>query len=263
MQFSPLTSFLCRLGNARQSAVLGVAISLLVPLLSTTARTQQPDYEAARNALVAEIEQIVRESRSYIGKSRLSRDVIEAIRSVPRHEFVPESRRSRAYENRPLEIGEGQTISQPSIVALMTDLAEIGRDSKVLEIGTGSGYQAAVLAELVDHVYTIEIVETLGRRAAETLERLGYRNVSSRIGDGYLGWPEEAPFDAIIVTAAPEEVPQPLIDQLAVRGRLVIPVGPQTAVQSLQVLSKQRDGDIETTDVIPVRFVPFTRDESE
>ena len=182
------------------------------------------------------------------------------MRTVPRHEFVPAEMRDDAYANRPLPIGEGQTISQPYIVALMTDLAGVDADSIVLEVGTGSGYQAAVLAKIVSHVYTIEIIGTLGRRAAQTLERLGYQNVTVRIGDGYLGWPAFAPFDAIVVTAAPEAVPPPLIEQLKVGGKLVVPVGPEGRTQSLQVLEKEPGGEITTTDMLPVAFVPLTRD---
>ena len=236
--------------------ILCVLTSLLVALSACA----QTSYEARRAALADEIAREVRETRSYTGRSRLDPTVMNAIRTVPRHEFVPAQLRESAYANRPLPIGDGQTISQPYIVALMTDLAGVGPGSTVLEIGTGSGYQAAVLAELVDHVYTIEIVGALGRRAAGTLERLGYDNISVRIGDGYLGWPEHAPFDAIVVTAAPDAVPPPLIEQLKIGGKLVVPVGPQGRGQSLQVLEKQPDGDITTTEVLPVRFVPFTRD---
>ena len=180
--------------------------------------------------------------------------------AVARHEFVPSQLRDMANENRPLPIGEGQTISQPYIVALMTDLAAIGPESIVLEIGTGSGYQAAVLAEIVDHVYTIEIVEPLGRRAAQTLDRLGYENVTVKIGDGYRGWPEFGPFDAILMTAAPEEIPPPLIEQLKIGGKLVAPVGAENRAQSLQVLEKGSEGEVKTTNVLPVVFVPFTRE---
>ena len=185
-----------------------------------------------------------------------------AMAKVPRHEFIPATVREFAYLNRPLPIGEGQTISQPYIVALMTDLANVGPESVVLEIGTGSGYQAAVLAEIVDRVYTVEIVEPLGLRAARTLDRLGYDNVTVRVGDGYQGWPEFAPFDAILVTAAPERIPQPLIDQLAVGGKLVVPIGEQNRSQSLQVLDKAPDGATRVTDILPVLFVPFTRSEN-
>ena len=186
--------------------------------------------------------------------------VRDALASVPRHLFVPERLRSSAYDNRPLPIGEGQTISQPYIVAMMTQLADVDGRERVLEIGTGSGYQAAVLAEIADHVYTIEIIDTLAERAATTLETLGYDNVSVRAGDGYLGWPEHAPFDAIVVTAAPETVPEPLLEQLAIGGRLVIPVGPEGSTQSLRMLQKDDNGTVSTRDVLPVRFVPFTRD---
>jgi protein-L-isoaspartate(D-aspartate) O-methyltransferase len=221
----------------------------------------QEDYESMRNIMVTEVADMVVDTRDYIGTDRLDNRVMDAIKKVPRHEFVPDIYKPYAYENRPLPIGERQTISQPYIVALMTDLAQLGPDSVVLEVGTGSGYQAAVLAELVAHVYTIEIIETLGRNAREVLDRLGYENVTVRIGDGYNGWIEHAPFDAIIVTAAPENVPQPLIEQLKPGGRLIIPVGPQARSQSLRVLVKDASGEITERDVLPVGFVPLTRDE--
>lgn len=234
----------------------------LVPMLfGAGGACSQNSFDMQRAALVAEIERDVQRTQSYTGRSRLDSSVLGAIGKVPRHEFVPAAYRSRAYENRPLPIGEGQTISQPYIVALMTDLAAVDADSVVLEIGTGSGYQAAVLAEIVRQVYTIEIVAPLGERAAATLERLGYANISVRIGDGYRGWPEHAPFDAIIVTAAPEEIPQPLVDQLKAGGKLVVPVGPENGAQSLRVIDKNESGELSATDVLPVRFVPFTRDE--
>ena len=219
----------------------------------------QQDYASQREALVDELRRESRLAEEY-GAPPLSDTVLTSIGAVPRHEFVPESLRHQAYRNYPLPIGAGQTISQPYVVALMTDLADVSRDDTVLEIGTGSGYQAAVLAELAGHVYTIEIVEMLGRRATEDLARLGYDNVTVRIGDGYAGWPDKAPFDAIVVTAAPDKVPQPLIDQLRVGGRMVIPVGRENTVQTLQLLFKDADGDLQVTDVIPVRFVPLTRD---
>jgi len=181
--------------------------------------------------------------------------VLAAMRKVPRHEFVPEAYRNYAYADEPLPIGDGQTISQPYIVALMTETLNINKDSRVLEIGTGSGYQAAVLAEIAEEVYSIEIIESLATRASETLERLGYKNVKVKCGDGYRGWPEEAPFDAIIVTAAPGHIPQPLIDQLRVGGRMSIPVG--DAYQELIVVTKKEKG-ITKQDIIPVRFVPMT-----
>lgn len=223
----------------------------------------QVDVAAQREAMVRAVAQMARDAGHYTGLPELDPRVMEAIGRVPRHEFVPAGVRDDAYENRPLPIGEGQTISQPYIVALMTDLADVGPDSVVLEIGTGSGYQAAVLAELAGRVYTIEILAPLGERAAQTLARLGYDDVNVRIGDGYRGWPEFAPFDAILVTAAPDTVPQPLIEQLAVGGRLVVPVGPAWQSQSLQVLVKRADGELERRQVLPVRFVPFLREREE
>lgn len=183
------------------------------------------------------------------------RRVLDAMREVPRHRFVPEGYRGDAYADSPLPIGEGQTISQPYIVALMTSLLELDGDERVLEIGTGSGYQAAVLARLVREVYSVEILRPLGEQARTTLEELGYENVQVRVGDGYKGWPEKAPFDGIIVTAAPERIPEPLIEQLKVGGRLVIPVG--NFWQNLLVITKTADG-VEKRTVLPVRFVPMT-----
>lgn len=180
---------------------------------------------------------------------------LEAMRRVPRHLFVPESQRAYAHTDGPLTIGSGQTISQPYIVALMTELARPTRTSRVLEIGTGSGYQAAVLAECAGEVYTIEIVPELGERAASLLRDLGYANVTTRVGDGYDGWPEAAPFDAIVVTAAPDEIPKPLLDQLKPDGRLVAPVG--TAAQELVVITRDGAG-FRRESIIPVRFVPMT-----
>lgn len=183
--------------------------------------------------------------------------VLEVMRQVPRHEFVPDAQRIHAYEDRPLPIAHGQTISQPYIVAAMTELLHLTPADRVLEIGTGSGYQAAVLGRLAKQVYTLEILEPLGREADRTLKRLGFDNVHVRIGDGYLGWPEAAPFDAIIVTCAPDEVPQPLLDQLKEGGRMIIPVGPAGGSQSLHLLSKEA-GSVRQTRILPVRFVPMT-----
>jgi protein-L-isoaspartate(D-aspartate) O-methyltransferase len=182
-------------------------------------------------------------------------EVLAAMRRVPRHRFVPEDVREHAYADTPLPIGEGQTISQPYIVGLMTELARPHAEMKVLEVGTGSGYQAAILAEIVKDVYSIEILPELGRRAGAVLSELGYENVHLKVGDGYEGWPEEAPFDAIVVTAAPPSIPQPLLDQLAIGGRLVIPVG--EGYQELQVVTRTAAG-FERQSVIPVRFVPMT-----
>ncbi len=187
-------------------------------------------------------------------------EVVKAMGEVPRHAFVPRHLQEQAYIDSPLSIGSGQTISQPYIVALMTELLELDGDEKVLEIGTGSGYQAAVLARVAREVYTIEIREELGQQAQERLSELGYKNVFMRIGDGYQGWPEEAPFDGIMVTAAPDTVPAPLIDQLKVGGKLVIPVG--DFFQDLLVLTKTADG-VERKEIIPVRFVPMIGEAEE
>jgi protein-L-isoaspartate(D-aspartate) O-methyltransferase len=185
--------------------------------------------------------------------------VLDAMRGVPRHEFVPASSRPDAYADTPLPIGFGQTISQPYIVALMTELARPAPTDRALEVGTGSGYQAAVLSRLVSRVFSIELVEPLARSAAATLQRLGYANVTVRSGDGYHGWPEEPAFDIILVTAAPEAVPPALLAQLRPGGRLVIPVGPIWDVQDLKVIEKDEAGRITTRSVIPVRFVPLVK----
>jgi protein-L-isoaspartate(D-aspartate) O-methyltransferase len=183
------------------------------------------------------------------------------MRQVPRHLFVPEQYRERSYADHPLPIGDGQTISQPYIVALMTELLRLRPGDRVLEIGTGSGYQAAVLAEITEHVYSIEIIEPLALRARATLRDLGYDSVRVRVGDGYRGWPEEAPFDAVIVTAAPDHVPGLLVDQLRVGRHLVIPVGGEH--QELLRLTKREDGSFDTERVLPVRFVPMTGEAEE
>lgn len=241
-------------------AQLALTCAVVGGLLTAGCRSEQPSagpgpaaagrdtgLDAQRRAMVA---------RQIAARGVTDERVLAAMRKVPRHEFVPPEVRSAAYEDRPLPIGEGQTISQPYIVGLMTALLEVHEGDKVLEIGTGSGYQAAVLAELTPNVYTIEILPTLAKRAEETLRRLGYNSVRVRTGDGYLGWPEEAPFDGIIVTCAPEEVPQALKDQLAEGGRMVIPVGAENGIQTLYVLRK-RGGKIEQKAVIPVQFVPM------
>lgn len=251
------------LGNTARYQLLWTILA--VPLLGLPGMPLYADdeYSGARMQMVNEIQAMVRETSEYLGKDALDERVIQAMARVPRHEFVPASMRSYAYENRPLPIGEDQTISQPYIVALMSDLADIDKNDTVLEVGTGSGYQAAVLGELAKHVYTIEIIKSLGVRAGAMLERLGYKNITVRIGDGYHGWPEHAPFDAILVTAAPEQVPQPLLEQLKPGGRLVIPVGRAFGRQSLQVLVKKASGEVETQDVLPVGFVPLTGNHGE
>ena len=205
------------------------------------------DFAAARNEMV---------DQTIANRGVTDPRVIAALRKVKRHELVPAELRTRAYEDNPLPIGFEQTISQPFVVAAMTEAAQLAPGEKVLEIGTGSGYQAAVLAELGVDVYSIEIVEPLAKRTHELLARMGYTKLHLRIGDGYQGWPEAAPFDAIIVTAAPEKVPQPLIDQLAVGGRLVIPVG-KAGDQDLRVITRGKDGTTSES-LFPVRFVPMT-----
>lgn len=199
-------------------------------------------------------------SRQIVARGVKDRVVLEAMKKVKRHEFVMPGQEREAYADGPLPIGEGQTISQPYIVALMTELAQIDKNSRVLEIGTGSGYQAAVLGEIAKEVYSIEIVESLGKQAQKKLKSLGYNNIEVRIGDGYKGWREAAPFDAILVTAAPDHIPQPLLDQLKSDGRLVIPVG--ELYQELEVVYKV-GGELKREKVIPVRFVPMTGEAQE
>jgi protein-L-isoaspartate(D-aspartate) O-methyltransferase len=215
-------------------------------------------YAAARRELVAAIEETVRETAGHIGRDSMDPRVMAVLAEVPRHEFVPQNQRPHAYENRPLPIGHGQTISQPYIVALMTDLLQPKAGDRVLEIGTGSGYQAAVLAGLVKKVFTIEIIAELGQQAAERLQRLGYENVTVRTGDGYYGWQDEAPFDGIVVTAAADHIPPPLIRQLKPGGRMVIPVGSRFMVQQLVLVEKDAEGATTTRQILPVIFVPLT-----
>ncbi len=224
-----------------------------------TAEAQDP-YAAPRKAMVDTIAALTRETRFETGRAVLSERVMAALNKVPRHRFVPPGEERHAYDNRPLPIGHGQTISPPFIVALMTDLLDLKAGDKVLEIGTGCGFQAAVLGELAREVYTIEIVVPLAKEAAARLAALGYRNVSARSGDGYLGWPEQAPFDAIMVTAGALEVPPALVQQLKPGGKLVIPVGPQWSGQDLLVIEKDASGKTTTRKALAVRFVPLTRE---
>ena len=227
---------------------------LAATLIGTIAASAGADYEKLRRAMVEEI------GADQPGlPTRFDAQVKEAMLKVPRHLFVPPSIAERAYDNIPLPIGYEQTISQPYVVALMTDLLAVRKDHRVLEIGTGSGYQAAVLSELAQSVYTIEIVAPLAKEARERLSRLGYRNVEVRTGDGYKGWPEQAPFDAIMVTAGADEVPAPLVEQLKPGGRMVIPLGPASLMR-LTLVEKGPDGRTKSREIIPVRFVPFTRE---
>jgi protein-L-isoaspartate(D-aspartate) O-methyltransferase len=212
-----------------------------------------------RAQMMREIEREVEYTRNMIGRSRLDERVMQAMREVPRHEFVPPGVRGQAYYNGPLPIGHGQTISQPYIVALMTDLLEPRKNHRILEVGTGSGYQAAVLSRLVERVYSLEVVEALSHQAAKRFERLGYRNIECRVGDGYEGWREEAPFDGIIVTAAAPMIPPALLEQLNPGARLVIPVGQPYYHQELVVANKDEAGQVSLAEVLGVAFVPLVR----
>jgi protein-L-isoaspartate(D-aspartate) O-methyltransferase len=218
----------------------------------------QDNYVAARGKMADEIVLMARDTAGETGRAVFSLRVMNAMRKVERHRFVATGDQAHAYRNTPLAIGSGQTISQPNIVALMSDLLDLRGDEKVLEIGTGSGYQAAILAELAATVYTIEIVEPLARVAAQRLTAAGYRSVVTRSGDGYQGWREAAPFDAIMVTAAARAIPPALIEQLKPGGKLVIPVGAQGSHQELLLITKSADGITQTRRVLAVRFVPLT-----
>jgi protein-L-isoaspartate(D-aspartate) O-methyltransferase len=235
--------------------IFWIGITLLLLPASALAGDE---YAQARQQLVEEVEQDVRDTSLYLDKEALDPRVMAAMARVPRHEFVPAAQRRHAYDNRPLSIGFGQTISQPYIVALMSDLIKPRPGDSVLELGTGSGYQAAILAELTGQVYSIEIIEELGEQAAERLSRLGYDNVTLRIGDGYYGWEEHAPFDAIVVTAAASHVPPPLVAQLKPGGRMVIPVGSRFLTQQLVLIEKDPGGQLITRQILPVIFVPLT-----
>lgn len=237
-----------------------LSIACLAAAVSAAqAEERAPDpYVEARQRLVALVAADARSTAPWTGRSSFAEEVMAAMARTPRHLFVPESLRPRAYQNLPLPIGYGQTISQPYIVALMTDLLGVGSGDRVLEVGTGSGYQAAILAELGVRVFTIEIIEPLAKTARERLTRLGYDGVQTRWADGYYGWEEHAPFDGIIVTAAASHVPPPLIRQLAPGGRMVIPVGARFMTQELVLVEKGADGRVRTRQLLPVRFVPLT-----
>jgi protein-L-isoaspartate(D-aspartate) O-methyltransferase len=235
--------------SGRRLGAILVAAAAAVPLVALLAQNRAGDAGARRKEMVAE---------QIRARGVADLRVLAAMGKVPRERFVPEALAARAYDDTPLPIGSGQTISQPYIVAYMTEALGVDPAHRVLEIGTGSGYQAAILGELARRVYSIEIVPELARRSAETLKALGYRNVEVRQGDGYAGWPEHAPFDRIIVTAAPEQIPKPLIDQLAPRGRMVVPVGEQGGTQWMTILEKTAQG-VAQRRTFPVQFVPFTR----
>jgi protein-L-isoaspartate(D-aspartate) O-methyltransferase len=237
-----------------------IAAAALLPW-AAGAPGEEP-FARERERMVTEIDNLMQLTAERTGHSRLAPRVHQAMAHVPRHRFVPPEEQRWAYSDRALPIGEGQTISQPFVVALMTELLQPEPTDHVLEVGTGSGYQAAVLAECVARVFTIEIVRVLGERAAALLSELEYRNVEVRIGDGYLGWPEAAPFDRVVVTAAPDQVPQPLIDQLKPGGRMVVPVGPRDRDQDLLLLTKDMAGRTVRESKIPVRFVPMIHERS-
>jgi protein-L-isoaspartate(D-aspartate) O-methyltransferase len=256
----------------RLTAVAGIATSLLLLLRSPLPSASGPPEEKAhvsdpteKNWRPPRVLEFQKERAHMVQTQMVQRrpaihdtSVLEAMRQVPRHLFVPWALQSSAHGDYPLPIGHGQTISQPYIVALMTEALEMKPGAKVLEIGTGSGYQAAVLSELTPSVFTMEIINALGKEARQRLQELGYSTVKVRIGDGYFGWPEEAPFDGIIVTCAAGHIPPPLIAQLSEGGRMVIPVGGVYQVQRLMVVTKDNQGKVRTRELLPVRFVPMT-----
>jgi protein-L-isoaspartate(D-aspartate) O-methyltransferase len=240
--------------------VHAAALLAFAALLSPAPRTglNGAENSGAADLLRAKREKLVRDHIE--GEGIRNRAVVEAMRGVPREAFVPENLRGRAYNNEPLPIGYGQTISQPYVVALMTELLQPKEGHVVLEIGTGSGYQAAVLSRIVGKVYSVEIVEPLASRARETVRELGYGNIEIRVGDGYFGWEEKGPFDSIVVTAAADHVPPPLVAQLKNGGRMCIPVGQPYFTQVLKLIEKDADGGVKVRDIVPVMFVPFVRD---
>ena len=247
-----------------ESATSAPSPTLTAEGLPAATKTASADSTAPARDAAADEEETRRMSLVYtgiIGMGIEDEAVIEAMSTVPRHLFVPDEFQDQAYANHPLPIGFGQTISQPYIVALMTEAAEVDAGDTVLEIGTGSGYQAAVLAEIVDQVYSIEIIEPLAERARGDLQEAGYENVEVRHADGYFGWPEHAPYDAIVVTAAPDHVPQPLVQQLKIGAHLIIPVGPVGGVQTLWRVTRTSETDADTENLGSVRFVPLTRSE--
>ncbi len=238
---------------------------MMVSMADNSIGSGEPDWSGPHRAMMRSIHADVARNRQVLGRDHLSEPVALALAKVPRHEFVPPELQGNSYANHPLPIGHGQTISQPTIVALMTDILALGPEDTVLEIGTGSGYQAAVLSEVVTRgrVFTIEIVSALARTARKRLADLGYQNVVVHTGDGYLGLPEKAPFDGIMVTAAAVEIPAPLLEQLKPGGRLVMPVGGEGQTQWLTLVSKDLDGEIDRRVVLPVRFVPLTGDHTK
>lgn len=248
------------MGHASRPLVtfVGLTMALMLAGLFGSGAGRAPDWDAQRRRMVQSVADDVRRNSHVLGRGQLSAPVARALGAVPRHEFVPAGHRNLSYDNIPLPIGLGQTISQPTIVALMTDLLAVSSTDTVLEVGTGSGYQAAVLSEIVAVVHTVEIVPELARTARQRLARLGYDNVVVHEGDGYMGLPLDAPFDGIMVTAAAERVPGPLLEQLKPGGRLVIPVGPAAYTQQLTVWTRDGEGNFHEEKLLPVRFVPMT-----
>lgn len=240
----------------RMLVVLLGALSICHGALATP--SDSGHFTAERERMVETIQALAKTVPLPSGKQEIDPSILAVMRQVPRHELVPEDVRADAYQDRPLPIGFGQTISQPYIVALMTQLARPAKHHVVLEVGTGSGYQAAILSPLVEKVFSIEIIEPLATRAAERLRALGFKNVRVRHGDGYKGWPEHGPFDSIIVTAGASHVPAPLVDQLKPGGRMVIPVGGASMAQNLMLVEKDQNGATRTYPLLPVRFVPLT-----
>lgn len=240
------------------SILHGVVITALVSTLAGARMAAADEFASERRQMMQEVMALAQDTGSVTGRRSFDERVVAAMDRIPRHAFVPADQVPSAYRNRPLPIGHGQTISQPYIVALMTDLARVAPDQTVLEVGTGSGYQAAVMSVLARAVYSIEIIEPLGLQARQRLQAMGYGNVEVRLGDGYDGWEEHAPYDAILVTAAASHIPPPLIRQLKVGGRMVIPVGAAFMVQQLMLVEKNPDGTITTRQVLPVAFVPLT-----
>ncbi len=246
----------CRVRRRLIAITCAITSGLVIPLMPAAAA--DPDYAAERAAMVRTITEHAAEVSPTSDHDRIAQRVLEAMGIVPRHEFVPEDVRNDAYADRPLPIGYGQTISQPFIVAIMTDLLHVAPNHVVLEIGTGSGYQAAILARLARQVYTIEIVPGLARSATQRLQRLGYSNVATRLGDGYYGWQDAGPFDGIMVTAAASQIPPPLIQQLKPGGRMVIPVGGPFSFQHLVLVEVDSERHVRTRQLLPVQFVPLT-----